>query len=331
MNGDIAAFVGSNTPMDTDLKKAIFSGRFQDIASWRSFLRAQLNSDVAARLAAPASTWRVESFHALFIACWIHHPVEKGTYLLDLAGLTVAQRDTVQSAYKSHCSSRKSSHLSGDGRSASENWNFLEGYKELLVQYEGLKGRPYLMLKAEGHTTGLSGIVPHLQSYMHKRKTGEGLQASPFLAAVAVAAPGIVEPRAAENYDKGYEKLLKVLKLKGKKVTARDMAEALFRLTGYPPNGNFDYATFVMVATNGQLGRALDGYCDAATLVGANGVRYRAGDLITRPMIDDLRKLARSLVADGDSSRNRVYREIVAKPSEVDASLDNFYGWQPGA
>jgi hypothetical protein len=331
MNGDIAAFIGSNTPMDKDLKKAIFSDRFQDIASWRSFLRAQLNSTVAARLSAPASSWRVESFHALFIACWVHHPVEKGTYLLDLAGLTVAQRDTVQAAYKAHCSSRKSSHLSGDGRSASEKWNFLEGYKELLVQYEAISGRPYLMLKAEGHTTGLSGIVPHLQSYLHKRKTGEGLQASPFLNAVAVAVPDIVEPRAAENYDKGYEKLLKALKLKGTKVTARDMAEALFKRTGYPPNGNADYATFVMVATNKQLGNALIGYCDAATQVGAGGVKYRAGDLITRPMIDDLRKLAKTLVADGDISRNRVYREIIAKPTEVDASLDNFYAWQAGA
>lgn len=331
MNGEIAAFISSNTPMDKDLKRAIFSDRFQDIAAWRSFLRAQLNSTVAARLGAAASSWRVESFHALFIACWVHHPVEKGTYLLDLSGLTVAQRDTLQAAFKSHCTARKSSHLSGDGRSASNKWDFLQGYKELLVQYEAITGRPYLMLKAEGHTTGLSGIVPHLKSYLHKRKTGAGLEASPFLNTVATAVPDVVEPRAAENYDKGYEKLLKALKLKGKKVTARDMAEALFKRTGYPPSGNPDYATFVMVATNKQLGTALIGYCDAATNVGAGGVKYRAGDLITRPMIDDLRKLAKTLVADGDVSRNRVYREITIKPAEVDASLEVFYGWQPGA
>ena len=48
MNGDIAAFIGSSTPMDKDLKKAIFSDRFQELPAWRSFLRAQLNSTVAA-------------------------------------------------------------------------------------------------------------------------------------------------------------------------------------------------------------------------------------------------------------------------------------------
>ena len=138
MNGNIGAFISSNTPMDMDLKRAIFSERCQDMASWRAFLRTQLNSTVAARLSAPASTWRVQSFHALFVACWVHHPVEKGTYMIELAGLTVSQRDTVQSAYKSRCSARKSSHLGGSGRSASEKWGFLEGYKELLVQFPKL-------------------------------------------------------------------------------------------------------------------------------------------------------------------------------------------------
>jgi hypothetical protein len=331
MNGEVAFFISSNSAMDKDLKRSIFSDRFQDIASWRTFLRTQLNSTVGARLAAPASSWRVESFHALFIACWVHHPVEKGTYMIDLSGLTVAQRDTVQAAYKAHCTSRKSSHLGGDGRSASEKWDFLKGYKELLVQYEAITGRPFLFLKAEGHTTGLSGIVPHLQSYLHKRKTGEGLQSSPFLNAVAVAAPDLVEPRAAENYDKGYEKLLKALKLKGTKVTCRDMAEALFKRTAYYPSGNLDVSTFVMVATNKQLGMALTRYCDAATIVGANGVKYRANGLVTGPMIQDLRKVAKTLVSDGDVSRNRVYREIVAKPDEIDTSLENFCSWQPGA
>lgn len=331
MNGQIAAFVGSHTSMDMDLKRAVFADRFQDLASWRTFLRTHLNSNVASKCAAPASTWRVESFHALYIACWVHHPVEKGSFMIDLAGLTVAQRETIKSAYAAHCTSRKSSHLGGSGRSASKNWEFLKGYKELLVQVEEIAGRPYLFLKAEGHTTGLSGIIPHLQSYLHKRKTGEGLQASPFLNAVAVAVPDIVEPRAAENYDKGYERLLKALKLKGKKVTARDMAEALFKKTGYRPNGNPDVATFVMVSTNKQLGLALTQYCDAATTVGAGGTRYRANDAITGEMLRDLRTFAKTLVADGDISRNRVWREIIAKPEAIDQSLETFYGWVPGA
>ena len=324
MNGQIAAFINSQDPMDMDLKRQIFESRFQDIEGWRTFLRTNLNSDVSSRLKLPASSWKVESFHALFIACWIHHPTEKGSYMIDLASLTNAQRAEVTKAFESICTSRKSSHLGGSGRSASKNWKFLKGYKELLVQNDSIKGRPYLFLKTEGHTTGISGVVPHLKSYMHKRKTGEGLQSSPFLAQMAINAPGLIEPRAAENYSKGYEKLVKKLGLKGRMNTSRDVIEELFKQTGYQPNGNPDISTFVMVSTNQQLGTALQAYCDAASLVGAGGTRYRAGDLVNGDMIRDLREVARSLVDDGATHRDRVHREIIASPAEIDASLAVF-------
>jgi len=91
--------------------------------------------------------------------------------------------------------------LSGNGRSASKNWNFLNGYKELLVQYETTKCRPYLFLKSEGHTTGVGGIIPHMQSWVHKSKHGVGKQAS--LALNALASPvsawaGAIEGRSGE-------------------------------------------------------------------------------------------------------------------------------------
>ena len=95
MNGQIADFIRSQDNMDVDLKRQVFSARFQDIGDWRTFLRTHLNSDVSSRLKAPASTWRVESFHALFIACWIHHPTEKGSYMIDLASLSNGQRAEV--------------------------------------------------------------------------------------------------------------------------------------------------------------------------------------------------------------------------------------------
>jgi hypothetical protein len=324
MNGQIADFIRSQDNMDVDLKRQVFSARFQDIGDWRTFLRTHLNSDVSSRLKAPTSTWRVESFHALFIACWIHHPTEKGSYMIDLASLSNGQRAEVNTAFESICTSRKSSHLGGSGRSASKGWDFLRGYKELLVQNDSIKGRPYLFLKTEGHTTGISGVVPHLKSYLHKRKTGEGLQSSPFLAQMAVNAPGLIEPRAAENYSKGYEALLKKLKLKGRTLTTRDMAEALFKATGYRPNGNADVSTFVMVSSNQQLGNAISAYCDAATLVGARGVEYRANGMINGDMIRDLREVARSLVDDGATHRDRVHREIIATPAEIDASVATF-------
>jgi hypothetical protein len=325
MNGQIAAFLVSPDPMNISLRRAVFTDKFQDIGSWRSFISTRLNSTVSARLVAPATSWRVESFHALFMAAWIHHPTEKGSYMIDLGGLSVAQRAEINKAFESHCKSRMSSHLGGSGRSASKNFDFLRGYDELLVQNDSIKGRPFLFLKAEGHTTGLSGVVPHVRSFLHKRKTGEGLQASPFLSAMAIEVPGLIEPRAAENYSNGYKKLLKKLKLKGKMVSARDMAEALFRATGYRPNGNADIATFVMVSTNQQLGTALINYCDAATVVGAGGVRLRgAGAFITGEMIGDLRQLAKSLIDDGSATRHRVHREIIATAAQIDASLANF-------
>jgi hypothetical protein len=320
MHGQIAQLLSSTTTADRDVVKEVFGEDFQTMGQWRTFLRARLNDTVASLLQAPAPRWNVQSFHALYIACWIHHPVEKGTFMLNLNSLGANQLGTVRTAYETHCTSRKSSHLSGSGRSASKGWNFLNGYRELLAQYELTGGVPYLLLKAEGHTTGLSGIVPHLKSWNHKRKHGVGLEASPFLNALATANP-LVEGRAAENYDKAYEKLLKdVLGLKGRMVTVREMIPVLFRKTGYSNQAPGQYTAM----TNQQLGDALGTYCDAATMVGAGGVRFRAGG-ITGDMIASLRAIAGSLRADGNSTADRVYREIRLTPIDADHSLVAFY------
>ncbi len=317
MNGQIAGLIVSPVATDREQVRRVFGPKFQDIASWRSFLRTTLNSDVSAQLAAPIARWNVKSFQALYVACWIHHPVEKGSYMISLDQLSNNQRDVIEMAYKKHCSGRKSSHLSGKGRSASKDWNFLAGYKELLVQYEATKGKPYLFLKSEGHTTGLSGIIPHMQSWVHKNKHGVGKQASPALNALAnpvSAWAGAIEGRAAENYAKGYGKLLKdVLKLSGKRVTAREMMKALFQLTNFQAPANFE-----TTHTNQQLGALLTQFCSTGVTA------QRAQQSITMDMITDLRKLAQSLNDDGAIHMARVFREIRANPSEIDASLDVF-------
>jgi len=324
MNGQIANLLVSTTPTDLAQIQSVFGPNFQTIGDWRAFLRAQLNDNASAMLSAPAERWSVKSFQALFIACWIHHPVEKGSFMIDLGQLSVNQRGVIEAAFTQYCTSRKSSHLSGAGRSASEGWAFLNGYDELLVQYEATKGHPYLFLKSEGHTTGLSGILPHMQSWLHKRKHGVGKLASPSLNALASPVSvwsATVEERAAENYAKGYGKLLKkVLKLHGKQVTAREMMVALFQKTAFPAPPNFE-----MNATNQQLGLMLAQYCDQASLVGAGGIRYRAGGAISGDMIKDLRKMAQTLQADGNVHMHRVYREIRANPAVVDVSLEAFY------
>ncbi|MBW2281395.1 MAG: hypothetical protein JRG76_15780 [Deltaproteobacteria bacterium] len=325
MHGQIAQLIGSTAPADQQTVADVFGQKFQSMGSWRAFLRIQLAGNVSSALMAPAAGWKVQSFHALYIACWIHHPVEKGSFMINLGNLSVVQRKVIEAAYKKHCSGRKSSHLSGSGRSASKGWDFLNGYRELLVQYETTQGRSYLFLKAEGHTTGISGIGPHMKSWRHKKKHGVGLEASPALHALAAASPA-VEARAAENFAKGYGKLLKdVLKLKGKLVTVRDMVKALFDTAGYtlyPP-------TFAMTASNEQIGNALLRYCADASHVGAGGLKYRAGEAITQDMINDLRTVAQSLQSDGDVHLRRVYREIRVNSVDVDQSLATFYA-SPG-
>lgn len=320
MQGQIAQLVSSTAEADRDVVKAVFGEEFQTMGQWRQFLRGRLNDTVSAMLQAPGPRWSVQSFHALYIACWIHHPVEKGTFMLNLASLNPGRQKTVRDAYDKHCTSRKSSHLSGSGRSASKGWKFLNGYEELLVQYELTIGVPYLLLKAEGHTTGVSGIIPHLQSWNHKRKHGVGLEASPFLNALASTNP-LLEARAAENYDKAYEKLLeKVLKLKGRMTTVREVVPVLFQKSGYSNRATGHYAGL----TNRQLGAELTRYCDATTMVGAGGVRYRAGGAITGDMIQSLRDIAKSLNDDGDTQTERVYREIRLTPVDADHSLIAF-------
>jgi hypothetical protein len=328
VNGQIAGLIASTVPTDIAQVQSVFGPNFQTMVNWRSFLRTTLNDKVSSQLGAPAPQWSVRSFQALYVACWVHHPVEKGSFMIDLGALSAAQRNVIEAAYKKHCSSRKSSHLSGSGRSASEGWAFLQGYKELLVQYETTKGHPYLFLKSEGHTTGVSGIIPHMQSWVHKKKHGEGLQASPALNAMAnpvSAWSAVVEGRAAENYAKHYKDLLKgVLNFSGKQITAREMMKALFQLTGFAAPVNFE-----MTNNNQQLGTLLTQYCNTASVPGPGGAPLRAGNQITPAMIMDLRQLAQTLQSDGAVHMSRVYREIRATPAEIDQSLARFYA-SPG-
>ena len=148
--------------------------------------------------------WTVQDFHALYVACWIYKPMEKGTYFIRM---TPSEAASVKVGFEK-LPTRKSSHLSKSGRSAHTGWEFLVGYRELLVQWQETQDRTYLMLKAEGHTTGLSGIIPHLQSWNHKRKTGEGLRANADLHNLTGNGSPIIA-RGAENFDNTYKAFLK--------------------------------------------------------------------------------------------------------------------------
>ena len=322
MRGEIAGFIASTLPATARERSKIFGPRFQTLREWRAFLRTNLvDGKVSEQLAAPSTRWSVKSFQALYVACWIYHPMEKGSFMLDLVSLNNAARKVLEEACRKHCHFRISSHLSRLGWSASKGWNFLAGYHELLIQYEKTKGRPYLFLKAEGHAmTNLSGAIAHYRSWRHKAKHGVGLIASQPLADLAKT-NDLVEERAAENFGKGYGKLLSVLGLSGKKVTIREMVEALFVKTGFRSPHDSTW----LIASNSELGRAIEEYCARASVVGSGGLRFRMAGRISEVMISDLKDIACTLKRDGTRYTNRVFQEIRASPKDVDSSLQAFY------
>jgi hypothetical protein len=323
-NTSVTSFLESKHPMDIGMKKQILSEQFQDKASFNAFLDRNLGGSVSDKLNAPASEWTTETFQALYVANWANHPVEKGSYMIDLSGVSAEQLEQIKTAHKQNCTGRPSSHLSGEGRSASKGFDFMQGYKELLVQMETIDGKPYMFLKAEGHTTGLDGIVGHTQSYLHKVKTGEGLMANQYLNALANAS-GLVEARAAENYGKNYGKLLKGLELdsKSKMVTTREMAQTLFEKSGFDPSGRSDTAGFMKGSTNEQLGQALMAYCNDASS-GKIETRLKGDKVATDGMMKELREVAQSLIDDGATQHARVHREIISSPAELDKTVGSF-------
>jgi hypothetical protein len=314
MKGAIKDLLISTDPHEMLTVQEVFGDDFQTRDHWLEFITNNLVGGMpTSHFRAPANAWRVGSFQALYVACWIHHPVEKGTYMISLAGL----RDPtiVKTAMKDQLSSRKSSHLSGKGYSAKKRWHFLKGYEELLVQYEGdSTGTPFLMLKSEGHGTGIGSVVPHLQSWRHKVKHGVGLQASAALNNLAKT-NALIALRNAENYDKDYESLLKLLGFKDlKNTTVRQMFIALCRTSGFH-NG------IPSTASNRAVGEALADFCHANS---ANNSRFNLGGKLTLGMIASLRGLSATLLRDTHHTGERVFQEVRVTPMELDGSLRNF-------
>lgn len=306
--------------------KQVFAKPFRRKEGWNETFKHQLHGSVSDTLK-NTSDWNTGTFQALFIAAWATKPTEKGSYMIDLSGLDGAQLQDIARAHEQHCYARASSHLGGKGRSASKGFEFLNGYKELLVQMETIDGKPYLFLKGEGHTTGLKGVIPHAATYGHKLKTGVGLMTSRYLNALSKAAPDLVEQRAAENYSKPYAKMLKGLGLDANSnmVTTRDMARTLFAATRFKPGPQPTAKGFVEQSTNEQLGKALLAYCDQASARGAPAHLRRMGkQRISAEMLGELRQVAQSLVADGATRHGRVHRENILSPQQIDRTLKMF-------
>lgn len=329
----------------------VFQAYFQDLTRWRSYMSKTLPNGVAGLFSGPRSSWNIESFHALCIACWIHHPVEKGAYMVKLPADPYADRLKKHWIYEgilnTHLDSRESSHLSGKRAfSASKGFEFLKGYKELLVQLEGTPQMPWLLLKLEGHTTGMDGAIPHVKSYFHKKKYGVGLTASDSLhdfaeseaqKAKAEQRRIRITPRRAENYSSEYEQLLKILGLKdwlkerGPTVTVREILPSLFHATGYA--SPYKSPSALNTKTNREVAKIVRDYCDLAQKKQPDGkyLNRQIGKthVVTDGMMTCLRELAACLEEDGDVTIPRTYRELRVTAGDLDASLATFRAAPP--
>jgi hypothetical protein len=204
----------------------IFEPPFDRHVGWTDLLRRKLNRGTTGILASfggpvPALA---SDFQALYIACWIYRPVEKGSFMISLHGHWL--RGIMQAFERMNF--RWSSHLSRTARSAGEEYRFLKGYSELLVQVETDAGTgvPYLFLKTEGH--GAFSLA-HLSSFHTKMTSADGRGNVQNAALHHFATQGElgITAAAGENYSKDYEAVLRNLKIGGLVATADEVIPAI--------------------------------------------------------------------------------------------------------
>jgi hypothetical protein len=297
----------------------IFAPAFDTSQKWLNYLQANLvaaratNVDVTEILDMPG-VWHSDRFQALYVACWAYHPVEKGSYMIQL---TPQQLTNAQNA-AGKLTWRKSSHLEGTSRSArgGADFKFILGYGELLVMVHN----GALFLKMEGHA---ASSPAHLASWYTKNKTGAGNTASAALNNLATGGQWGIQQRGAENYGTAYKALLSALGFSGKVTTVKQVMDKL-------------QESFAGVAP----ATTLDGYRDLLDRLEARFRTYAQARALPwyQPFmtaLPDLRELVK--VLDKDAKRlalpagqdylgvDRVYREIRVVPSEINRKVQRLY------
>jgi hypothetical protein len=331
MNGAIGSYVyaaGLGVQTAQAHLNEIFCFEFQTPGGWTRMLDHLPGRSVDTMLNRSGGFWSRECFQALYVACWIHHPVEKGSYMIQLSPTHYANvKDAYLSLLRSGAlQARISSHLSKKGASAHQGWSFLKGYEELLIQIEGEEtSAPYLFLKCEGHAIeGLisKSTVMHGASWVKKTFTGKGMTASKSLQEWATFS-STVEDRAAENYSPAYEKLLKQLGLSGTKVSVEQVLEALLLKAGLTPRLP-DSAK----RDSHSLGQSMIGFQGYIALfkrqkavLKGNGVDF------DDKAEQELTGLAARMMAGPTPHAVQIYNEIRVTPVEVDVSLAAFRGF----
>ncbi|HEY9229194.1 MAG TPA: hypothetical protein VIP11_21260 [Gemmatimonadaceae bacterium] len=287
----------------------LFEPSFNSALKWTNYLDQYFGPGESLsidRVLDSGDRWHSVRFQALYIACWIYHPVEKGSYMIKLSPAQL--KNATDSAAK--LSSRASSHLKGSSFSAGKDFAFIKGYSELLVMIF----EDYLFLKMEGHPA-ISWA--HFKAWQEKRKTGAGATNNAQLNALAKDRPefGIMQ-RGAENYSKPYEAFLKELGLKGKTLTLSDTLLALrekTRLQLGNPLTHGEVKAFLRAVPARLTGNLKDAFKDAEA------------DL-TAIVRDSFGKDVHRLSHDGvdDTGMDRIFRELRLDPQRIDRKLNKF-------
>lgn len=322
--GQVLKFSDMGAPTAQQMVRSVFGPEFHTARGWTDFLDRNIPiGSVETLLGRTPGFWQRESFQALYITCWIFHPVEKGSYMIRL---TAGEYANVSGAYQSLVASgelqtRISSHLSKRGASAHEGWSFLQGYGELLVQLEGpALGPKYLFLKCEGHAlSGAISTLKHGMSWVVKSVTGAGQTASPALNNLAKNSTSI-ESRAAENFGKTYKKLHKKLGLSGKEVTVGEVVDSLWKKCGFPSS-----LPAQVTSNTHSLGQAMLGQQGIIMVFEKQSAQLKkAGIDFTPALKKELTELAERMVAAAATHPQQQYHEIRITPAELTQALTAF-------
>ncbi|MDI1431643.1 hypothetical protein [Polyangium sorediatum] len=304
-------------------KDKIFGPDFQTPADWSKYLQDRFGDGSEPVSALLRSAVDRDGFQALYVACWIYQPLEKGSFMIELESLGQVRQgyDTLPD--------RWSSHLGERGKSAGAGFQFLKGYSELLVQIESVgSASSALFLKCEGHA---AISVKHMLSFFTKKITGAGNTASKSLQAQGKDPESVVEPRAAENYSKAYEKLLKAVGLKPKDTmnTVPNVASAMWKylaareshtLTAYSTGGGPRDASAVANLRGVKLAECLDKLRGAATNDLGPKDKLRVAVLAAK---NDLDTIQANLKTD-PAGTQRVFAEVKVTPRQLDERLRDF-------
>lgn len=299
---------------DPEITK-LFKRPFDTPGGWVSYLEPYFGSGEGASINPilnRETRWHSDRFQALYIACWIYRPVEKGSYMIRL---NEKQLKNAEASAKK-LTRRASSHLEGQSYSArgGKDFGFIKGYGELLV----IVHKDYLFLKMEGHS---ASHPSHLASWVYKAATGHGLTANKDLKNIAEK-PGNkygILARAAENYSNSYKALLKSLGFSGTTTTFMEVIGELHkRFPGVPfrsIDGSAALDDFLRSLMNDR--KFTQSEVGAAFLGAKNDI-----DQIVRDLKSDEHRMRNN--NDSPYGIDRVFEEIRLDPERIDRKLQKF-------